>query len=89
MIGQYIEGVSGLMQGEQVLKDAIESVVRSNSALVADWIAGAPKTWGPLAGKAVIAMRSRLGRNLTDGERRIVWAAMWRRLEELKSQSLK
>ncbi len=73
------------MQGEQLLKEAIESVVQSNRPLISDWIAGVPKTWGPLAGKAVIAMRSRIGRNLTDGERRVVWSAMWRRLEELRN----
>ncbi|MGH2473234.1 MAG: hypothetical protein ACRDG6_12745 [Candidatus Limnocylindria bacterium] len=37
-----------------------------------------PRTWGALAGHGVAALRARLGRELTDAERRAFWAALWR-----------
>jgi hypothetical protein len=48
---------------------------------VADWQAGRPGAWGYLAGRAVLAERERLGRRLTDPERRAVWAALWAALQ--------
>ncbi len=43
--------------------------------------AGRPKTWGPLAARAVVALKERLGRAPTDAERRALWDALWRGLE--------
>jgi hypothetical protein len=40
-----------------------------------------PKAWGALAGHGVAALRARLGRQLTDAERRAFWAALWREVE--------
>jgi hypothetical protein len=37
-----------------------------------------PKAWGALAGHGVAALRERLGRPLTDAERRALWTALWR-----------
>jgi hypothetical protein len=37
-----------------------------------------PKAWGALAGHGVAALRARLGRQVTDRERRELWAALWR-----------
>ena len=37
-----------------------------------------PKAWGALAGHGVVALRVRLGRPLTDAERRALWTALWR-----------
>jgi len=37
-----------------------------------------PKAWGALAGHGVTALRARLGRPLSDEERRGLWAALWR-----------
>jgi hypothetical protein len=37
-----------------------------------------PKAWGALAGHGVAALRARLGRQLTDAERRALWTALWR-----------
>ncbi len=37
-----------------------------------------PKAWGALAAHGVTALRERLGRTPTDGERRALWAALWR-----------
>jgi hypothetical protein len=36
-----------------------------------------PKAWGALAAKGVAAFRDRLGRPLTESERRTFWAALW------------
>lgn len=69
---------------EDVGQKAIESTIRDNQEIVAQWLLGVPKTWGPLAGKAVISARTCLGRNLTEPERRVVWAALWRRLQQIK-----
>ncbi len=40
-----------------------------------------PKAWGALAGHGVAALRARLGRQLSDAERRALWAALWRAAE--------
>ena len=40
-----------------------------------------PKAWGALAGHGVAALRARLGREVTDLERRALWAALWRETE--------
>ena len=37
-----------------------------------------PKAWGALAGHGVTALRERLGRSVTDAERRALWTALWR-----------
>lgn len=37
-----------------------------------------PKAWGALAAHGVSALRERLGRRATDGERRAIWDALWR-----------
>ena len=37
-----------------------------------------PKAWGALAGHGVATLRERLGRQLTDAERRAMWTALWR-----------
>ena len=37
-----------------------------------------PKAWGALAGHGVAALRERIGRPLTDVERRALWTALWR-----------
>lgn len=73
---------------EARLRKVLDSVIEANEELVRGWMAGAPKTWGPLAGVAVGAVRRSLGRDLTESERRAVWSAMWRRLEEIKAKDL-
>ncbi|HEY3107569.1 MAG TPA: hypothetical protein VGL23_02375 [Chloroflexota bacterium] len=48
------------------------------------WLAERPGAWGFLAGQAVLRERERLGRRLTEPERRRVWAALWAELERLR-----
>ena len=53
---------------------------------VAAWLAGRPGAWGFLAGQAVLGERARLGRRLTEPERRRVWAALWAALERRRGE---
>jgi len=62
----------------------IDSVIKENSAVVEQWLAGKPGSWGALSGKAVVAAGRQLGRSLNDVEKRIVWQALWDKLMELK-----
>ncbi len=66
----------------QLLRNVVEDTVAAHPDVVAQWQAGTPKTWGYLAGRAVGAATRRIGRPLSDAERRAVWAALWQRLEE-------
>lgn len=66
------------------MQQAVDATIRDNQEVVHQWLCGVPKTWGPLAGKAVIHARTCLGRNLTEPERRVVWAALWHRLQQIK-----
>lgn len=54
--------------------------MRDNPERVQAWLANEPGAWGALAGQAVLAVRRRLGRALTEPERRAVWQALWDRL---------
>ena len=40
-----------------------------------------PRAWGALAGHGVAALRVRLGRPVTNAERRALWTALWREAE--------
>jgi len=75
-------------RSDAAASDLLESVVgetlASHAEMVNNWLAGRPKSWGYLAGKAVGAYRRRLGRDLSDAERRTVWARLWQALTELK-----
>ena len=68
---------------DEVVKDAVEAAISDNPEVVEQWLKGAPKTWGYLAGRAVGTARGRAARNLTDEERRRVWAALWERLQAI------
>jgi hypothetical protein len=53
---------------------------------VAAWLAGRAGAWGFLAGQAVLGERARLGRRLTEPERRAIWAALWAALERRRCE---
>lgn len=61
-------------------------VVKGNKDKVVAWINGEPGAWGFLSGQAVSTVRSYAGRDLADGERRLVWRRMWWWLEEAKAE---
>jgi hypothetical protein len=64
------------------MDDAILEVARATVKTWPDLALGTrtarPKAWGALAGHGVAALRARLGRQLTDAERRALWTALWR-----------
>ena len=70
----------------EILGPLLENVIRENRDKVIGWINEEPGCWGFLAGKAVAACRSKAGRSLSDGERRIVWNRLWAFLEQIKGQ---
>ncbi len=70
----------------ETLGPLLENVIRENRDKVVGWIKGEPGCWGLLAGKAVTACRSKAGRSLSDGERRLVWSRLWSFLEQIKGQ---
>ena len=69
------------------LDPVLVNIIRDNKEKVAGWMSDEPGCWGFLAGKAVSACRTQLGRPLADQERRVVWHRLWSWLEQLKSQS--
>lgn len=65
------------------IQQAITATLRDHMDQVTAWRVGTPKAWGFLAGTAVGNARRLAGRNLTDAERRQVWAALWEALQVL------
>ena len=61
---------------------AITDTISNHADIVQAWRQGTPKTWGYLAGRTVGATRRLAQRDLTDAERRLVWAALWERLHQ-------
>ena len=74
----------------EVTNEAIDpilaEVVKGNQDKVVGWMKGEPGAWGFLAGQAVATVRSRAGRKLKDGERRLVWSRLWWWLEQVKAR---
>ena len=70
--------------GKEPIEEVVRRTIEGNASMVQKWIAGQPGSWGFLAGKAVIAYREKLGKTLTERERRDVWHLLWSCLRELK-----
>jgi len=66
------------------LDEAVSATIRDHPEAVRRWLANEPGSWGFLAGKAVLDYRRRLGRTLTEAERRAVWSLLWGRLTALR-----
>ena len=64
----------------QHVHDAVAEVLLEHVEKVAAWRRGEPGSWGYLAGQAVMACKERIGRALTEDERRRVWSLLWERL---------
>lgn len=62
------------------MRESLEALLEAQPDKVRAWLANEPGAWGFLAGQAVLAERRRLGRTLTERERRTVWQALWDRL---------
>lgn len=65
------------------------AVVTAHADLAAAAAEQRPKAWGALAARGVLAYRERLGRPLTERERREVWAALWRGVRADKAASIR
>jgi len=64
----------------------LDKVIKENKDVVDQWMSDKPGSWGHLTGKAVIAMRSQLGRSLTETEKRTVWQTLWNKLMKKRSE---
>jgi len=67
-----------LLAPAEAVRETVREVIARERGLVAATVARTPKAWGELAAKAVVAHRERLGRALSEGERRAVWDSLWR-----------
>jgi hypothetical protein len=68
---------------QETLQAVIEETIAAHGAEVERWLLREPGAWGFLAGKAVIAMRLKLGRRLVDDERRTIWSTLWASLQSI------
>lgn len=66
------------MPVDDVIVEVARATVRTWPDLALGTRTARPKAWGALAGHGVAALRERLGRQLTDAERRALWTALWR-----------
>ena len=69
-----------------LIEQAVRLTIEGNVPMVQQWVAGQPGSWGFLAGKAVIVCRQKMGRTLTDWERREVWHLLWSDLMKLRGE---
>jgi hypothetical protein len=65
-----------------MIERAVALTVEREPELVRGTAARAPKAWGALAAKGVVAFRELAGRAPSDAERRAIWSALWRAAEE-------
>jgi hypothetical protein len=63
---------------DEVIVEVAQETVRTWPDLALGTRTSRPKAWGALAGHGVAALRARLGRQVTDAERRALWTALWR-----------
>jgi hypothetical protein len=68
-----------------LLAAAVADTIAANPQAVERWRTNQPGAWGLLAGQGVLAYRDRLGRRLSELERRGLWAALWAALEARRS----
>jgi hypothetical protein len=65
-----------------VIQRAVSETIARESALVRGTAARTPKAWGALAAAGVLAFKELSGRSPDDAERRAIWSALWRAVEE-------
>jgi hypothetical protein len=66
---------------DAVIREVAQETVQAWPDLALGTRTARPKAWGALAGHGVAALRARFGREVTDPERRALWAALWREAE--------
>ena len=66
----------------RALHRALSQIADAHPQRLAGWLANEPGHWGFFAGQAVLAVRTLIGRRLTEPERRYIWHQMWQTLEQ-------
>ncbi|MBI2321976.1 MAG: hypothetical protein HYU88_07755 [Chloroflexi bacterium] len=66
---------------EALVREVVGEVVAASPERLDDYRHGRPGAFGYFAGRAVGTVRRRAGRDLADGERRLVWQRLWEHLE--------
>ena len=66
------------MPVDDLIREVAQETVQAWPDLALGTRTARPKAWGALAAHGVTALRARLGRPLSDEERRALWAALWR-----------
>ena len=66
------------MPVDDVILEVARATVKTWPDLALGTRTARPKAWGALAGHGVAALRERMGRQLTDAERRALWTVLWR-----------
>ena len=67
---------------DRALHRALSQIADAHPQRLAGWLANEPGHWGFFAGQAVLAVRTLIGRRLTEPERRYIWHQMWQTLEQ-------
>ena len=62
---------------DEVIQEVARITVKAWPDLALGTRTARPKAWGALAAHGITALRERLGRPLTDAERRALWTALW------------
>ena len=65
----------------------LNTVIRENKVVVNEWLDNKPGAWGALSGKALIAVKNELGKNLNDSEKKLVWKLLWDKLMAIKDKT--
>jgi hypothetical protein len=66
------------MPVDDLILEVARETVRTWPDLALGTRTARPKAWGALAAHGVAALRERLGRPVSEPERRAVWEALWR-----------
>jgi hypothetical protein len=66
------------MPVDDLILEVARETVRTWPDLALGTRTARPKAWGALAAHGVAALRERLGRPVSEQERRAVWEALWR-----------
>jgi uncharacterized protein (TIGR00290 family) len=78
--GGHVRAQDGFVQLDILspLDAVVGEIVADHQELARDVRSSTPKAWGKLAALGVVAYRGRLGRALSEPERRALWSALWR-----------
>jgi hypothetical protein len=70
------------MPVDDLILEVARETVRTWPDLALGTRTARPKAWGALAAHGIAALGERVGRSLTENERRNLWAALWQAAQE-------